>query len=376
MNKTGSSGPDISSSPRICLFSQRNLERLVSRCAEYEFEDLICEIDDAELLTPEPYRLFTVGQKIVNQLARHCSVAFVNPGVRKLRLHKSYDLFVVICQFPRDLLSLNAVEGWKQRCRTSICWLAEIWAGELNKLKGHLKILSKFDYVVIPSMGSAQPVKDIIGERCVYIPAGIDAIKFCPYPNPPLRSIDVYSMGRKSLVTHQVFLKMAEQRNIFYIYDTSENMKTLLPRDHRILIANIAKRSRYFIVNAPKINRQLETCGQSEISYRFFEGAASGAVMIGETRESEAFRKHFDWPDAVIHAPFDAPNIAEILDDLDSQPDRLAQIRRNNAVQSLLRHDWVYRWKAILDMVGLEPRPELFKREKRLKELAEIADKS
>jgi hypothetical protein len=372
MNKTENPRLSISVSPRVCLFSQRHLQRLVSRCAEYEFEDLICEIDDAELLTPEPRWWFHFGQKVANRLARHISVTFVNPGVRKLCLNKSYDLFVVICQFPRDLLSLNAVEGWRQRCRTSICWLAEIWTGELHKLKGHLKILSQFDYVVIPSIGSVQPVKDVIGERCVYIPAGIDTIRFCPYPNPPLRSIDVYNMGRKSLVTHQALLKMAEEGKIFYIYDTFENMKTLLPRDHRILVANIAKRSRYFIANAPKIDRPFETHGQGEISYRFFEGAASGTLMIGETRESEAFRKHFDWSDAVIPIPYDTENIAEILAELDSQPKCLEAARKNNVVQCLLRHDWVYRWRDILNIAGLEPKPALLARENRLKQLAKI----
>jgi len=328
------------------------------------------------LLTPEPYRWFHFGQKVANQFARHLSAASVNPGIRKLQFNKNYDLFIMICQFPRDLLSLNAIKGWKQRCRTSVCWLAEIWACEVRKLKGYLKMLSKFDYVVIPSMGSVQPVKDVIGERCVYVTAGIDTIRFCPYPNPPLRSIDVYSMGRKSPITHQALLKMAEQRQIFYIYDTFENMKTLLPRDHRILVANIAKRSRYFIVNAPKIDQQFETGGQTEISYRFFEGAASGAVMIGETGENEPFKKHFDWPDAVIRVPYNTGDIAEILADLDSQPERLGKIRKNNVIQSLLRHDWVYRWRAILDMVGLEPRPALLAREKRLKKLAEDIKKT
>jgi len=371
MDKVNNFNSGGSASPRICIFSQRHLQRLVSRCAEYEFEDLICEIDDVEMLTPKPRRWFHFGQKVANRLARHLSVAFLNSGVRRLQLNRNYDIFFAICQFPSDLLSLNAVEGWRKRCRTSVCWLAEIWASELHKLKGHLKILSQFDYVVIPSMGSVQPVKDMIGQRCVYITAGIDTIRFCPYPNPPVRSIDIYNMGRKSSITHQALLKMTEQRKIFYIYDTYENMKTLLPRDHRILMANIAKRSRYFIANAPKIDRQYETHGQGEISYRYFEGAASGTVMIGDIIENGAFRKHFDWPDAVIRVPFDAPDIAEVLADLDSQSDRLEKIRRNNVVQSLLRHDWVYRWRTILDMVGLEPRPALLIREARLKNLAE-----
>ena len=35
------------------------------------------------------------------------------------------------------------------------------------------------------------------------------------------------------------------------------------------------------------------------------------------------------------------------------QPERLVEISRRNAMEALLRHDWAYRWKQILDIVGL-----------------------
>jgi hypothetical protein len=54
----------------------------------------------------------------------------------------------------------------------------------------------------------------------------------------------------------------------------------------------------------------------------------------------------------------------------------LKEIRKNNVIQSLLRHDWAYRWKAILDMVDLEPMPALNVRVKRLKRLAEEVEKN
>jgi len=376
MNKVQNPISDKNARPRICIYSQRNLQRLVSRCAEYEFEDIICEVDDAELLTPEPCSWFRHGQKLANRVARHIHFASLNPGIKKLCLNRDYDLCVMICQFPSDLMSINALDGWRQRCRTSVCWLAELWVGELPKWKRHLKVLSKFDYVVLACSACIKPVKDFVQRPCIYMPPGIDAIKFCPYPNPPLRCIDVYSLGRRSEVTHQSMLKMAEDRKIFYIYDTMPRMHTYYPRQHRSLVANIAKRSCYFIANTPKIDKQSETHGQSEISYRFLEGAASGTIMIGESPGNEAFRKHFDWADAVISVPYNTGNIAEILADLDSQPERLEEIRKNSIVQSLLRHDWVYRWRAILEMVGLEPTPALLAREERLKKLAEHVAKA
>jgi hypothetical protein len=64
------------------------------------------------------------------------------------------------------------------------------------------------------------------------------------------------------------------------------------------------------------------------------------------------------------------------LADLDSQPDPLEAIRINNVVQSLLRHDWLYRWAAILEILGLKPKEAFATREKRLKNLAKMAKSS
>jgi hypothetical protein len=169
---------------------------------------------------------------------------------------------------------------------------------------------------------------------------------------------------------------MADKRQIFYIYDTINGDETPNHREHRSLIANMAKRSRYFIANTAKIDRPWLIQDQREIGYRFVEGIASGTVLIGEPPETDVFREHFDWTDAVIHVPFHTREITKILADLDSQPDRLEEIRTNNVVHSLLRHDWVHRWRTILDTVGLEPTPGTRTREKRLEELAEMAKKT
>ena len=51
--------------------------------------------------------------------------------------------------------------------------------------------------------------------------------------------------------------------------------------------------------------------------------------------------------------PFDCPEIGELIADLDQQPERLARIRRDNVVNSLLRHDWYHRWSEILRTIDL-----------------------
>lgn len=175
---------------------------------------------------------------------------------------------------------------------------------------------------------------------------------------------------------HQALLQAAGRRDIFYVYDTIPSVAERHVYDHqqhRDLLATMAKRSRYFVVAPGKVNVPEETHGQVEIGSRYYEGAAAGAVMIGQAPDSEAFREMFDWPDAVIPIQPDGSDVIETLARLGSEPERVSAISRRNAAEALLRHDWVYRWKEIFRVAGLEPSPRMAARERCLKELADLA---
>jgi hypothetical protein len=203
------------------------------------------------------------------------------------------------------------------------------------------------------------------------MPPGVDTTLFCPYPGPPGRVVDVYSIGRRSNITHTSLLKMVAESGLLYIHDTIAGDQALKLMEHRALFANLAKRSRYFIVNPGLIDRPDIRGNQLEIGNRYFEGAASGAIMVGERPNTEEFERLFGWPDAVFHLPYDSSSIDTIICELDRQPDRQDRIRRTNVMQALMHHDWAYRWEAVLKTVGLEPMPELLQRKERLKDLAD-----
>jgi len=360
---------------RILLHSQRNIfANFHYRLGLYEFEDIIPQIDSVDLLAPQPRNWFKYGTRIANRLTTDHAIG-INPGIPTIKIKKNYDLFFAVVQFPKDLLHVKYVEGWEDHCKISICWLNEIWLSEIYKYRYFLKILSKFDYVVLTQSKSVHAVQEKVQGECFYLPLGIDAIQFCPYPEAFRREIDVYSIGRKSEVTHKTLLRMIENNNIFYVYDTIIGDQVNKPMEHRLLFANILKRSKYFIVNPGRITRPDITQGQSEFGNRYFEGAASGTIMIGEFPQNEEFRKYFNWSDALIHLPYGSDEIDTILTELDKQPRRQEEIRRNNVINSLRRHDWAHRWEAILDIAGLDPTPELFKRKTRLENLSQLVEK-
>jgi hypothetical protein len=203
----------------------------------------------------------------------------------------------------------------------------------------------------------------------------VDALRFSPYPDPPERVIDVYSVGRKLPGPHEALLRLAAGGRMFYLYDSLQTGESHARdhREHRELYANTTKRSRFFVVAPGKVDRPEQTHGQVEIGFRYYEGLAAGTVMIGQIPDCEPFRAMFDWPDVVVPVRSDGSDIADVLMDVTAQPERMREIGWRNARAALLRHDWVYRWKRLLEIVGLPPTSCMTQRETRLRSVAEQA---
>jgi Glycosyl transferases group 1 len=356
--------------PRVLIFSFRNIfGKDLFRCPHYEFEDIICDIDSAALLAPEADPS-SMRSKFATRLAYHAPVT-LNPGIRRTPVKARYDLFFTICGYPQDLLLVNTVSNMRDICRTSVCLMDELWIKEIVKHRHFLRILAKFDVVMLYYSQTVEPLSEQIRRRCVFLPPGVDAILFCPYPNPPKRVIDVYSMGRRSKITHQSLLRLARETGLFYLHDSIGGSQAIDSKEHRTLLANIAKRCRYFIVNPGKIDEPDKRGNQIEVSNRYFEGAASGAIMVGERPKNEEFERLFDWPEAVTQLPYDSCDIDMVIKEFDRDPERQDRVRRTGVVRVLDRHDWVYRWEAILRTIGLEPMQRLSKRKERLRKLAQ-----
>jgi hypothetical protein len=364
--------------PRICMPTWRKFARKAYHCGWYEGEDVFCNSDDIDLIQLEPSKRFRFTELWHRRLVwRDVSqrLAYVNPGLRTIRLRDEYELLFVHCQTWWELFYLNAIEGWKDHCKTSVCWIDEMWAADLPHYRYWIQSLRRFDHVFLGMAGTVAAVSDVIGRQCHYLAAAVDALRFSPYPTPPVRVIDAYSMGRRQEQIHRELLKLAERKGIFYLYDTVHTGGSTVPdyRQHRDLLANLAKRSRYFLVAPAKANAPQETQGQIEIGFRYYEAAAAGAVMLGQAPDCEPFRRTFGWPDSVVEIKPDGSDLREVWEHLAEEPERLERISRRNAAEALRRHDWGHRWRHLLEVAGLAPTPALQDRERRLRELAETA---
>lgn len=360
---------------RVCMVSQRGVNRQAAWCANYEFEDVACEVDRVDLFCLERGALFDSRRRLVRSLIWRPLLReltpHVNPGAKPIVLRQDYDLFVYVCMNPADLIYLAAVAGWKDRCRKSVCVLVEFYKPLLEDYRFHLGLLRHFDHVVFCQVGATPAAESLLGKTVHHVPFGVDVLKFSPLGTKGTRPIDVFSIGRRVEALHEALRRMAARGDLFYLYDTlaADLAARSDHRQHREAFAHCAKRSRYFVAFPAKVDVPDETRGESEVGARFFEGAAAGTVMIGRAPTVASFARDFSWADAVVELGSTEESLKAALDRLQKDPGYVRWLGHHNAVEAARRFDWAYRWRAILEIAGLEPMPELTHRETHLAEL-------
>ena len=369
---------------RVVVVSMRRVSDLVGYCGLYEFEDLAVELTGAEFGRIESLDGLDLSRQVYRVARRLTGSTRIADSARPIRgtpLPKdNYDLFFPVFNHPHELFALHTIERWRERARFAACYICEAWEGQLPSYL--MELLRPFDHVFVGVRSTVPAVAKACGRPCTYLPMGVDTLRFLPHFDGGGRGIDVCGIGRRSPVTHQALLDWALQNDRFYYYDTIQSgfvrgfTKHLTFRvsnaaEHRILLGNVLKRSRYFIANRAWADKPDHTQGKEEIAARFYEGAAAGALMIGEPPNSDDFRAQFDWPDAVLPVPFHAPEVARVIKELDADPARTERIRRDSVAASLLRHDWVHRLRTVLDIAGVAPSEAMLARERKLVELAD-----
>jgi hypothetical protein len=365
--------------PRICMPTMSAFSRSPFRAGMYEAQDILAECDDVDFIELKPAASYDVKSRWMKTLAYHDAtrrVTTFNPGLQRVKLTRDYDLFLQVCSWWTDVWNVNAIDGWKDRCRTTVCWLDEFWIHDVHNLRYWLPILGKFDHVVIGTSGSSPVVGKALGRACHELQGGVDTIRFSPFPHRPPRVVDFYSIGRAHKGIHHRLLQQRRRDNFFYVHDTLDNVAAAQisdHRQHRDMYASLAKRSQFFAVAPGKFDSRRETHGQVALGLRYFEGAAAGCVLVGQPAPCEGYFRHFDWPHAVIEVQPDGSDVVDAISQLSADPELLKDMSCHNAEQALRRHDWVYRWKELLRIAGLAPSAAMAEREARLAVLADLA---
>ncbi len=380
---------------RVLIASDYNAKERAHFTLSYEFCQVIAQCEDADIVAPPIYNYLNKYfrrilpphdelnvQRDFNRLTNGLRKGFGlknAPTVTPVELSKDYELFVYIAWSPAALVELSRIRNWRQRCSKAVVFMHELWASTIEENRAYLKILDQFDHVFLLHRASISKLQQYTKAPCSFLPTGTDCLVATPFPSAPKRVIDVYSIGNRPAALHRQLVTMAERQEIFYLYDSLSSSDSRMKdwREHRLLVANNIKRSRYFVAFSPAsiaTSKAHQIQDEQVIPSRLFEGAAGGAVMIGEAPQCPEFDELFDWTDAVIKVPANPYDFRDILNEFEAQPARMDRVRQVNAIQSLRRHDWIYRWEAMLDAVGLKPSPKVQERTQQLRHIADGAE--
>ena len=360
------------SSNRIAILSLRNMENHISRACGYEFEDTIAtSLDDVDIFAPTHSKWSSQIARAKVAFSRHSSISMPwGVGSAHTSIKNDYDMFFLSVAQPRDLCLLSEVPNWRKKSKFAVCWLQELWAADISKLGKILDVLNQFDHVICPFFHSTDALRDRLNVPVTYLPWSVDTQLFCPAPKRPKRSIDILNIGGVGAKTHDALIDFSDERGTYYNYATVVGRHKFGSfTAHRRNYAGTLKRSNYFLSFLAKIARNGERDVQEEFGLRYLEGAAAGAILLGNNVDNPAFDEHLGWQDAVVEAPYDSENIVNVILDLEAEPERINAIRQRNVVNSLNRHDHLHRWQSVLNIAGLAQTQKMQIRQSQLAKL-------
>lgn len=344
-----------SSSLRVLLFSLHNLIPAAWNGVIYEMMEVVRRMEGATLVAPvaaEPearsvwasYReaLRTTSGKVLAKLAVPTAAEAPTTEVSG-----EFDMAFYACQFPHEVREINCIPHWRERTRKACIFILETWACDTERQRAHFRQLDMFDHVFVFNTQSVPLVQRHTRTPVSYLPTAADTLLLPASRFAGARSVDYLCMGRRNNRVHNRMYEICARDDRFYLFDLWRGLKAKSWPEARRQNADMAARARHFVVWTPFRN------SEATLTTRYFEGAASGAVMIGSAPDLPEFARLFSSPNPVVEMPSDPDQVEDFLEGLDANADALAATGRANRLDMLARHDWAHRWAEVLAAIGL-----------------------
>jgi hypothetical protein len=305
-----------------------------------DFEDAVAAASDVDLL---PVPLYSRRAQLQGLLRGKPLRA-----VSARRPH--YDVCFLVAMAPYWIPSLRYVRNLRNIADRVIVYLFDSWLGDLPDLQADRDLWSLVDDVVVSFKHTADPYAAGLPCRVHYLPQAAETRWFAPRDGD--RPIDVLSLGRRLPEVHSQLLEISRRRDLFYHYKTHEAPQVMDFRENQEFIGRLGQLSHAHVSwSVNRTNPQRRDEGEA-ITARWFESAASGAVVIGAAPQTEEFARLFPYPDFVLTLdPEDPARTEEVVDRARSES-RAAE-RRELAEYVRTTHTWDRRWREIVEVCAL-----------------------
>ncbi len=284
-------------------------------------------------------------ERCTHRLKPHYSI----PKLPILPQGQGPNLLLVVGLLPEFLFAIETLEPLLSQFDLRLAYLLDSFAPSWLTPS----LLPQFDHLFVMSSELADAVQPL-GISTSFLPLGIKTDGFKMH-DP--RWIDVINYGRSNAAVHQQLQSQFNQPDSsrLYFHSTFSCAEVFDQREHDMLMGKLLSQSKISLCfEASQLRR---FWGSSPLLYRWLEAWAAGCTIVGKKPFGAGVAELMDWPNSAIdlpEAPADwLPMIEMLLDDTAL----LAQNAQRNRQECLLRHDWRYRIKTMLETVDL-PIPE------------------
>ncbi len=354
---------------RVAVVSTRGLVHHPANAMLYEFEDLICEWENAELIEITRYHGHPTfdRRRLIYQGLRtaHISPALALRALspRRRAPEQRFDIGIIVALGPFDLFVLDELQTLRDACDKLVVFVAEAWPPSIEGRALPHEPWALADHVFVGLAPAAELMASVIPAPVSFLALGVDAPLFAECSSEA-RPIDVYNPGRRAPRQHDRLLAEAEASERWYEFDTVSGASVRDPRQHRQQYASTIGRANIVITNHAKFDMDPSLVGTEPVAPgRVLEGVAAGCLLAGSGIPGTALADLGLPTDLVEPFGFEpSPSDARRL--LERASDTAAQASAHKLAGSTL--DWGHRWKAVLDTIGEPPTPGLSTRLDRL----------
>ncbi len=359
---------------RVLVVSYRKCLRSVAFTGMFDFEDLLLQWEEADLVEVPAHRgslAFDVPRSAYQVLrtlgvGSKRSLSLTRLGRRGAAPHDRYDLVVFVTGSVFDLFGISWLADLVSKSDRVVAIALEAWPEQLQPGPVDLEPFDVFDQVYVGLTSGAKTLAQRHGERFKFLAPATNVPRFHPTPSP--RSIMAVNPGRVHPLQHEGLLRLERTVGRPYLYDTTWGVQAKSVDSHRQAYSNTLSAADLLVCNYAKFDQPKVVGDQHEVPMRFFEGLAAGSVPVGVRPSEEAARSAGVQTAAFCDIPL-SDQIGD-LDELLRDHDRLSGLQRTNRQLALNQHDWGHRWESVLSDLSLDPTPVL---RNRLESMAEEA---
>lgn len=332
----------------VVVLSQRNIRPVVGWVALDEFEDILVQACNGQLLAPYgPRSRVTALGRLVSRL---------RPAARPRPQRPEADLLLVVARMPQDLRLLESVPNWRGRFRQVAAFILDSFC-----LDSYPSPSRFFDHIFVTTESGAELVRSRFGVPCSIVRQGMDCLRWASISAD--RSIDLLGMGRQPDSYHRAFQEAFHSHRSPALYLHSPLGAKAGPAiwRERPMLLKIMQRTQlllafHLLVEPAVNNRSLDG---TMVTSRWLEGLTCGCVVLGKRPTGVMAQEMLNWPDSTFELPDNKREALGFVSELLADQELLARIRGRNVVEMVRRHDWRYRVATMLKKLDLAQGPQL-----------------